>query len=59
MMYVIVDSEKEGRTTLVKCNSKDELRQHLKLNDTQEIIGTFTDNEIATLNICHFAVVTG
>lgn len=59
MVYVIIDSEVKGRVMLVKAENMGQVEELLRLKGTQEIAGTFTDNEINVLTTSHIVVLSG
>ena len=59
MIYVVVNTEEGFKTMFVKAEIEEDVALHLRLSDTQRIVGRITDNEITVLQSSKFAVITG
>ena len=58
MVYLIIDTNLKDRTMLVKAKDRDEVKARLNLKDTQRIVASFTDADIAVLNDSGFTVIS-
>lgn len=58
MIYVITDSQSEGRTMLIKAESEEEVNRRLKISETHKVVGRLTDSEMRALNDGSFCVIT-
>ena len=57
MVYLILDTAEKVKPMLVKVECKSEVTERLRLSDTQKFSGTFTNNEISTLDTTSFAAI--
>lgn len=58
MVYIVTDSQSDGRTMLVKADSEEDLNSRIRLSETQSISGHLTTAEITALNSGSFCVIT-
>jgi len=57
MVYLILDSAEKVKPMLVKAECQSEVTECLRLSDTQKFSGSFTNNEISTLETASFAAI--
>lgn len=58
MVYLLKGSKPNSRVMLVKCVGQDEMKERLKLDEDEVVIGTLTDAEVHVLEHSPFALVT-
>lgn len=57
MLFIVIDKSNLEKVLLVKAETSDDVVQRLRLDDTERIFGTITDNELNALSTGKFAVI--